>query len=328
MHEALFFEPLFRQYLWGGRRLKSVLNKAIGPQPCYAESWELVDHGPDQSVVVRGPLAGKTLAELIDQYPQELLGAAGADKGKQFPLLFKYLDCNRVLSVQVHPDDAYARTMDPPDRGKTEAWYIVDAEPESVIYAGLKSGVQAEDLRQACAQGRTDEVLHTIKASIGDCIFIPAGTVHALGSGLLVAEIQQSSDTTFRLFDWNRVDQDGKPRPLHIEQAIAVTDFERGPVMPQSPQALPGGWGDSLVRCDKFALDRYRGPCRCSLPNIDGFQILTVAAGQAQFSCGGRPLETLAMGQTTLIPAATQSLEIQLANDHDTLLVASPGGLG
>ena len=180
----LKFRPIFREYLWGGRRLGEVLAKPIGDAPKYAESWEVVDHGEDQSVVVDGPLAGRTLGELIAEHGSALVGKVDS---RQFPLLLKYLDCNRVLSVQVHPDDVYAQQMSPPDFGKTEAWYIVSAEPDAIIYAGLKDGVTVDDLRAACSEGRTEEVLHQLKPSAGDCVFIPAGTVHALGEGLLVS---------------------------------------------------------------------------------------------------------------------------------------------
>ncbi|MCG8650784.1 MAG: class I mannose-6-phosphate isomerase, partial [Pirellulales bacterium] len=225
------FRPLLKRTLWGGRRLADQLGKPLGPEADYAESWELVDHQQDQSVVENGPLQGATLAELIRDHPSWLLGQAVAPA--RFPLLLKYLDCNRVLSVQVHPDDRYGASMPQPDLGKTEAWYIVSATAESLVYAGLKSGVDHAALRRAVEAGQTQDVLHAFHPQPGDCLFIPAGTVHALGAGLLVAEIQQASDTTFRLFDWNRVAADGSSRALHIDQALEVTDYQRGPIQPR-----------------------------------------------------------------------------------------------
>lgn len=301
MYAPLSFEPLFREYIWGARRLGSVLGKPIGNAPRYAESWEIVDHGDDQSVVAQGPLAGQTLSELLRTQAADVLGPELACD--RFPLLLKYLDCDRVLSVQVHPDDAYAQRMTPPDLGKTEAWYIIAAEPGSLIYAGLKSGVGPQELRDACAAGRTEDVLHTLQPSAGDCVFIPAGTVHALGSGLLVAEIQQSSDTTFRLFDWNRVDDAGNSRPLHVSQAIEVTDYQRGPVAFQKPQPLPGG-GERLVACDKFILDRYCGASQQRIGGDGRFRILTVVNGSATISWGNGHAMELPLGQTTLLPAS------------------------
>ncbi|MCA9246653.1 MAG: class I mannose-6-phosphate isomerase, partial [Planctomycetales bacterium] len=230
----LRFEPLFRRYLWGGRRLGEVLGKPIGDAPC-AESWEVVDHREDQSVVREGALAGKTLGHLVAEHNDELFGRhAPLD---QFPLLFKLLDAQKTLSVQVHPDDARAARLDPPDRGKTEAWVILDAEPGSVIYAGLKRGFDHAALQREVARGTTELCLHQLEAKPGDCVFIPAGTVHALGAGLLVAEIQQSSDTTYRLYDWNRVDADGNARELHIEAGLEAIDYDLGPSRFQTPQA-------------------------------------------------------------------------------------------
>src|SRR5204863_3257866 len=154
----------------------------------------------------------------------------------QFPLLLKFLDCNQTLSVQVHPNDEQAAKLDPPDLGKTEAWVVLAADPGSKIYAGLKPGVDRQTLEAAVANGRCEKCLHEFEPHVGDCVFIEAGTVHALGAGLLVAEIQQASDTTYRLFDWNRVDRDGKPRQLHVEEALDVTDYTRGPVNPLTPK--------------------------------------------------------------------------------------------
>ena len=254
-NSPLRFAPLIKQIIWGGRRLGTVLDKPIGEASDYAESWEIVDHGLDQSVIQGGELDGKTLGHVFQDQTQWLMGEnwtkQNPDAGS-FPLLLKYLDCNNVLSVQVHPDDAYGATMSPPDLGKTEAWLILDSGPESVIYAGLKSGVDREQFAKLIENGETEKALHSFHPEPGDCVFIPAGTVHALGGGLLVAEIQQSSNTTFRLFDWNRTDANGKSRDLHIESSLEVTDFERGPV---NPVRNPVGAGvEELVSCDKFEL--------------------------------------------------------------------------
>ena len=197
------FEPLFRRYLWGGRRLQTVLGKTLGDENDYAESWEVVDHGNEQSVIQYGPMAGKNLREIVVKYGEQLLGQH--HEQTQFPLLFKFLDAHHDLSVQVHPNDSQGALLEPPDLGKTEAWVIVEAEPEATVYAGLRPGVDRDVLSRAIADGTTKSCLHRFQAVVGDCIFIPSGTVHALGSGSVVAEIQQASDTTFRLFDWNRV---------------------------------------------------------------------------------------------------------------------------
>ncbi|QDT02924.1 putative mannose-6-phosphate isomerase GmuF [Rubripirellula lacrimiformis] len=313
----LSFRPVLKQTIWGGRRLGSLLGKPIGSDENYAESWEIVDHGDDQSVVTDGDLAGQTLAQVIAGHRQWLLG----DQVPQgsFPLLLKYLDCNRVLSVQVHPDDAYAKQMPQPDLGKTEAWYIVASDPGSQIYAGLKSGVDQSTLREAIAAGQTEETLHTFHPEVGDIVFIPAGTVHALGSGLVVAEIQQSSDTTFRLFDWNRVDDAGNGRPLHIQSSLEVTDYQRGPVAAVRCDALATGW-QTMVSCDKFVLNVLLG----GTDTIGGdgrFHLVTVPRGRATLVDGNRryPLET---GATVMLPAAMGACGISVSAPDSTVLAS------
>ena len=251
----LRFRPTFRRYIWGGRRLNTVLQKPIGEGEDYAESWEVVDRGDDQSIVAYGPLEGMPLTEILRTMPEDLMGMTPARS--RFPLLFKFLDANRDLSVQVHPNDEQAQRLNPPDLGKTEAWVIVDAAPDSLVYAGLKPETDRAQLELAVSRGETATCLHSFHPNVGDCIFIPAGTIHALGAGLLVAEIQQSSDTTFRLFDWNRVGADGQPRELHVVQALDTIDFSLGAGGPQVAQKLNSPGCERLAQCDKFVLDRW-----------------------------------------------------------------------
>ena len=297
----LRFEPLFRRYLWGGRRLGTVLNKPIGPGEDYAESWEIVDHGQDQSVVAFGELRGMPLGELVADHGPELFGRHHPQR--QFPLLFKFLDANQSLSVQVHPDDRQAAQLVPPDLGKTEAWVVIHADPGSVIYAGLREGVDRNGLQAAMAAGQTESCLHHFSAQAGDCVFIPAGTVHALGAGLVIAEIQQASDTTFRLFDWNRVGADGKPRPLHIQAGLDAIDFTRGPVRPQVPQATESPSAERLVSCDKFVLDRRQVREQVAVGGDERFHLLVTLEGRVELAGdpSGRPLER---GQVVLLPAS------------------------
>lgn len=316
----LTFRPVLKQTIWGGRKLGDRLGKPIGPENDYAESWEVVDHGPDQSVVEHGDLAGMTLGELIRDHAVWLMGDDFENTGS-FPLLLKYLDCNRVLSVQVHPDDAYAQEMTPPDLGKTEAWYVVDAEPGGLIYAGLKPGVDQARLRQAVEAGETEDVLHSFQPEPGDVVFIPAGTVHALGAGLLIAEIQQSSDTTFRLFDWNRVDANGDSRPLHIEPSLEVTDYDSGPVDASKPDQGLSGW-QTLVACDKFRLKSLeRGDAEVG---GDGkFHVLTVPRGRATLRTESETM-VLSAGQTVMLPASMPACTLVIApeDSSSTVLVA------
>ncbi len=304
------FRPTFRRYLWGGRRLATVLQKPLGEGKDYAESWEVVDRGADQSVVAWGPRAGTTLHELLSEDPSGVLGPAraaqfGADPlARRFPLLLKFLDCHRNLSVQVHPNDDQARCLDPPDLGKTEAWVILDALPGSKVYAGLKPGMDRSALEREVARGTTELCLHTLDVRPGDCIFIPARTVHALGAGLLVAEIQQSSDTTFRLSDWNRVGADGKPRPLHVQAALETIDFQAGPIQRQRPEATERDFVQRLVVCDKFVLDRWQLTTSAERLGGDGRCHLVAVLRGAVRVAGDPATSPLEVGQTMLIPAA------------------------
>jgi mannose-6-phosphate isomerase len=301
LDHPLRFAPLFRRYLWGGRRLGTLLGKAIGSEADYAESWEIVDRGADQSVVLAGPLAGCTLRELMSDFRHDLLGRYAALA--QFPLLFKFLDCCRDLSLQVHPNDEQARQLTPPDLGKTEAWVILDAAPGSKAYAGWKPGIDQAAVQREIAREALPDCLHQLQPKAGDCLFIPAGVVHALGEGLLVAEIQQASDTTYRLFDWNRVGADGKPRPLHVEQALEVTDFRAGPIAPQTPQPTPRPFVEQLVACNKFILDRWTFDTSEHLAGDDRFHLLAVLDGEVVLE--NDPVGTpLGRGQTVLVPAA------------------------
>ena len=276
MMPPLILRPIYRRYLWGGRRFAAALGRDLPPGEDFAESWELVDRGADQSVVAYGPLAGTSLGDLVRTRGVELAGRH-ADR-VPFPLLFKFLDARHDLSVQVHPDDARAARLSPPDLGKTEAWYVVAADPDSRIYAGLAPGVDQPALAAALRAGRCETVLHAFTPRPGDCIFIPAGTVHAIGAGLLVAEIQQSSDVTYRLHDWNRLGPDGRPRPLHVEQGLeAVTRF--GPVEPVATRAGEESPWRRLVTCERFLLDEIRPASRVEVGGDDTWHFLTVIRG-------------------------------------------------
>ena len=263
----------------------------------------LADHVVSGSVTVPGAAWIETLRAAAD------LAMGGA-----FPLLLKYLDCNRVLSVQVHPNDTQGAELTPPDLGKTEAWVIMAAEPNSSLYAGLRDGVDKATFEAALRDGTAKECLHEIQPQVGDCIFIPAGTVHALGEGLVVAEIQQSSNTTFRLFDWNRVGADGKSRPLHIQEGVAVTDFQRGPVAPQIPQATTSENVEQLVHCDKFVLDRVTVNEQSSLGGDDSCHIIAVLEGTITLEG-----VTACAGETLLVPASCGAVSVT-AQDAATLL--------
>lgn len=313
MLTPLIFHPVYRRYIWGGRGFATVFARDLPPGDDYAESWELVDRGNDQSVVAAGPWAGRSLGELVRDHGHELLGSQRATD--RFPLLFKFLDACRDLSVQVHPDDARAARLGTPDLGKTEAWYVVAAAPGSRIFAGLRPGIDTRGLAAALGSGRCEDVLHSFVAQPGDCVFIPAGTVHAIGAGLLVAEIQQSSDVTYRLHDWNRTGPDGRPRPLHIDAGLeAVT--QTGPVGPVSPTATSDPAVRRLVDCPYFVLDEVRPTADWAVGGDGRCHFLAVLAGH--ISCESSwQLPELGPGACLLMPAALgrQSLRVSAADD-------------
>ncbi len=318
----LRFEPILKRILWGGRRLETVLGKPLGEGHDHAESWELADHRLDVSRVAEGPLSGMTLRDLMRQYGKRILGEkTGACD--QFPLLVKFLDAHQDLSVQVHPDDELGRVL-AGDNGKTEAWVVVHAEPGSRIYAGLRPDVNREQFARALETGDVEPLLHQFEARVGDCIFIPAGTVHAIGAGVVIAEIQQMSDATFRVFDWNRVGADGQPRTLHIEQALASIDFETGPVQPRSAEAQPvaGGEIERLVHCPYFVIDRFRLKSAAQVGQHDRFTILLGLGGSAVVRHEGEE-HLLKFGQTLLLPAEAGPCEIEPVEGEATVLTCS-----
>jgi mannose-6-phosphate isomerase len=307
--QPLQFKPIFKRIRWGGRRLGTVLGKSIGPESDYAESWEIADHGQDQSVIVGGIYDGQSLSSLVQQQNLPLLGrAAGL---KQFPLLAKYLDAHDVLSVQVHPDDHRVRQFDPDANGKTEAWVILEAAPGSRLYVGFREGVREADVRSALAADRIEDLLHTIEARAGDCVLVPAGTVHAIGAGVLLAEVQQSSDVTFRLYDWGRLGPEGQPRELHIEQALRCIDFARGPVNPVVPRPVPADHRlEELVESEHFVLYRHSADGPFSIPADDTCHVLMVLSGAAVLTAGEHQLD-LPLGQTVLLPARRDAVTIR-----------------
>src|ERR1017187_10153589 len=221
----LRFAPIYEYRLWGGRRLADLLSAPLPGKGPIGEAWILSDRDDHMSHVANGPLSGWTIGQVGEQFPEQLLGNL-AHRFPRFPLLLKFLDAQEMLSVQVHPSDAHKDLLPAGETGKTEAWVVLEAGTESRIYAGLKPGTTADDLRLALANGAVADQLVCITPKPADGVFIPAGTVHALGGDIMVFEVQQNSDVTFRLFDWGHVDANtGQPRALQVEQALACIDF-------------------------------------------------------------------------------------------------------
>lgn len=287
MPTPLKFEPYLRPQPWGHRRLAAVFDRAVPMDSPVGESWELSAHPVHVSRVADGPLAGRSLCEL---WESERDGWCGDAAPQQFPWLLKFLDCHEYLSVQVHPGDATAAALRPGENGKTEAWVVLDADPAARIFAGFRPGVTRGEVVERLEDGSLVECLHSFVPRAGDCVFLPAGTVHAVGGGVLMAEVQQSSDATFRLFDWNRVGLDGRPRTLHREESLASIDWAAGPVNPVRPRSLPNlpehVRGEALVDCHWFRWDRFQfadGPWSLT----PTFAAWTVIAGSATLSGSG-----------------------------------------
>lgn len=318
----LIFEPLYRHYLWGGRRLIEAFGRRVSGQDPLAESWDLVDRDEAQSLVACGPLAGRSLRDLCGTRPLELFGDHPSTAPRRFPLLVKLLDAERDLSVQVHPDDQAAARLVPPDRGKSEAWYVIEARPGSLLHLGLREGTDAADLRRSLESGAIVDLLATRPSRPGDCYYIPAGTVHALGAGSLVAEIQQSSDVTYRLHDWNRLGPDNRPRPLHVEEGLSVVR-SFGPVPLAERRETPDPCAVRLVDCDHFSLDEIQPRGRWTAGTGAVAEILICVAGG--FTLEQRwSLPPIPKGGTVLLPAAIGCQAIDCTPGTTLLRVSLP----
>jgi mannose-6-phosphate isomerase len=272
----LAFEPVLKDYLWGGRNLETLYGRELPPGVDIAESWEISAHPHGDVTVANGPLRGASLAGLTERYGAELVGSYAAPG--PFPLLVKLLDAHRKLSVQVHPDDDYARRHEDGDLGKSEMWVVLHAEPDAALILGLQPGATKQAFREALEEGRLEEWLHVLRVKAGDAICVPAGTLHAILGGTVIAEIQQNSDATYRVYDWNRTGPDGKPRPLHLDKALDVINFA---------QVQPG-----LAR--RRLLEETEGARRWELCRGPTFIVerLALAAGAAyQGACTGESLE-------------------------------------
>lgn len=291
----LKFRPILKQRIWGGQRLR-VLGKGIAADEKIGESWELADLPEDKSVISNAELAGQTLSSIIQNYPKEITGDENFTG--PFPLLIKLLDAQDILSVQVHPDEQTCVRLGKGEP-KTECWYIIAAEPGAVIYKGLKKGVSKDTFATAIQNGNVAELLTKVTVEAGQCHFLPAGTAHSIGAGLLIAEIQTPSDTTYRVFDFNRVDDTGKPRQLHIEEAMESIHFDA------SEDNLSVTTTGRLVDCKYFKIDKGHQTENCELLLSPGkMKTLVILMGFGTIlGAEGNPVEFKA-GETILVPAA------------------------
>jgi mannose-6-phosphate isomerase len=292
----LQFAPIFQSYPWGGRRFADWFPNAPANGPV-AEAWLVSDEEKHPSRVAGGPLDGMTLAELIQRFGPRLLGKSRLSGGR-FPLLLKFLDAREVLSIQVHPNDEQAARMRPGTRGKTEGWAILQAEPGSTLYAGLRRGIDRHALEQSLAAGRTPELLHAFEPKAGDAVFVPAGAVHAIGAGLMLFEIQQTSDNTFRLHDW------GRGRPVHVSESLECTDFSLGPLGPVTPvvEAETPARRERLFDCPYFRLWRVAGERPFPVGAAGECRVIVVADGRGDLIVE-REVYSLQPGVAWLLPA-------------------------
>lgn len=324
----LIFKPIFKRRIWGGQALRRVLGKDIPSDQPIGESWELADLPDDKSVVASGPAEGRRIDELIRDWGQALCGRVSLFAGS-FPLLIKFLDAQEVLSVQVHPDRAMAKRLGSDVRVKHEAWYVLETQGDAAIYKGVRPGVTRGDFAAAIGDGTCAELLNRIAVKPGDCHYLPSGTVHALGPGVLVAEIQTPSDVTYRVFDWNRVDSaTGQPRELHVEQALECIHF--GPVDESAQQRshVASNWTTvtRLVRCESFLIEKVRmvAGVEQRIPYAEPV-VWIVLQGQGKV-VSGRAREALSFkpGDTVLLPAALEDPLVVLDEDSVWLEVTIP----
>ena len=304
------FRSIFKQRVWGGRELERLYQKPLPLGVPIGESWEISDRPGDVSVIANGPLAGKDLRWLMENHAADLLNGARSQRGR-FPLLIKILDAQDKLSLQVHPPSA--RAFELGGEPKTEMWYVAKAAPGAELYVGLKRGVTRAEFEHKIKTGTVAECFHRVPVRAGDAMFLPSGRVHALGAGLVIFEIQQNSDTTYRVFDWNRLGLDGKPRELHVAQSLASIDFNDF-----EPSLLPRAFVQQaaqevrpLVRDPLFTAEAHQAGAGAQVPlQPNTMQIIALLAGQVQV-CSGEGTVDLKPGQFCLVPASLAGISLR-----------------
>jgi len=301
----LTFEPIFMERVWGGRRLESEFGKKLPSQRPIGESWEIVDRPEAQSIVRDGLLRGKTLHELWTQYRDEIFGEA--PDSSRFPLLLKLLDAHDKLSLQVHPPEKLADRLG--GEPKTEFWYIAAADAGAELYLGFRESITRDQFEKALRDGTAADYVHTVRVSTGDSVFLPAGRCHAVGAGILLIEVQQNSDTTYRVFDWNRVDDKGKQRQLHVDQALQCIDFDD--VRPRLLQSE----GELLLHHDLFEIQKWNLDSPREIVPRGQFAIACCLTGSLR--CADVDLTP---GEFFLIPAQLENRQLHSRTEGTTLL--------
>jgi mannose-6-phosphate isomerase len=321
----LRFDPIYQYRLWGGRRLSDLLSAPLPGDRPVGEAWVLSDRTDYQSLVANGPLKGQTLGQTMEQYREQLMGKLSS-RFHRFPLLLKFLDAREMLSVQVHPSDAHPELIPAGDTAKTEAWVVIEAEQGSHIYAGLRPGTTAGNLRQSLDDGTIADHLVSIEPKPGDAVFIPAGTVHTLGNDVVVFEVQQNSDVTFRLYDWGHIDPATKePRPLQVEQAFACIGFgasDSGLAAPRVETTAPVE-RERLFDCNAFLLWRLLGQDQFTVGATAEPRMLVGIEGSGQIMHKGTPY-AVGKGDVWLLPAEAGECAFQPSGEVTLLEIAIP----
>jgi mannose-6-phosphate isomerase len=303
----LTFEPIFKERIWGGRNLQTLYGKTLPPGRLVGESWEISDRPGDESVIARGPLQGRTLRWLMEQCPAALLGPRDPAP-ERFPLLIKIIDAQETLSLQVHPLPPVAARLG--GEAKTEMWYVARAGPKAEVFVGLNKDVTRAEFERKLASQTVAQCIHRILVKEGDAMFLPSGRVHALGAETVIFEIQQNSDTTYRVFDWNRVDREGKPRELHVPQSLASIDFAdfEPALLPRTTYAAKPGRVRPLVRNELFEVNlrQWIAGDQRGLP-AGRMQILGAVEGALRIEGAGEAVE-IAAGQFCLVPAQCEGI--------------------
>ena len=318
----LVFHPAFKERVWGGRTLETLYGKALPAGVPIGESWEISDRPGDESVIANGPLAGRSLRWVMEHHRRELLGTAAAGAADRFPLLCKILDAREKLSLQVHPPAAAAGLGEP----KTEMWYIAAADFGAQLYVGLKRGVTRADFERELRSGQVERCFHRLPVRAGDSMFLPSGRVHAIGAGLVIFEIQQNSDTTFRVFDWNRPGLDGRPRDLHVAESLESIDFaDIEPSLAGTDVSTEGGFARrALVRDPLFAVDHLSATTAGAWPLSPAAATIIAVVDRGVVITGGGRSEPLAPGQFCLVPASVDDAAV-LCEAAASFLVVEQG---
>ena len=319
----LRLEPIYQYRLWGGRRLANMLSAPLPAGPV-GEAWVLSDRDDHASLVANGVCKGQTIGQLLEQFPEQLLGRL-AERFRRFPLLLKLLDARETLSVQVHPADSQTHFLPMGESGKTEAWVVLQTGKESRIYAGLNPGTTSNDLRLALTKGTLREYLRCLEPKPGDAVFIPAGTVHTL-SDVVVFEIQENSDVTFRLYDWDRIDPEtAEPRPLQVDRAFACIDFDETAAGLTTPilESTAHVRREKLLQCDHFCLWRLRGQSPFTVGAEDVPRVLVCIDGTGQIVHGG-VTHAVGKGDVFLLPAEIGVCAFQPRGGVTLLEIAIP----